>query len=331
MTADLIYPYRTLVGDGITTTPKGIFEKRPDGSIDAQNIADTLTMTVVCDVDLGDVAGCLSTGEQAESACTIILVAQSITSRRREVISQASTAPRVSFDLDLPRNQHRGLVELTARVVRCVRNPKPDIAKAGEEGEVIGEAAPIRIHFDEPQTAPGASLNVEWRDFGSDPSLSGQVDHLFALEDAEPPTILLNSTIHMLYPILTNNGTRGRHAKIRDAVFMQIAHQVWTSLLGDASSSALKSRGDLVASGRSPDADEVLDDVGGWRAAILRDWACDLTNEDDEDQALEGLVDELAEGLGRLLISAIPAAIQSRLNTMKAYKGLVAEMQLIKE
>jgi len=274
---------------------------------------------------------CLASDDELLSSCVVVLIAQSISSRRRDAIGREVVDGQVSFDVDLAKSRHRGLVEVSARIVRAVRHSSPDPARASDEGEVLGESEPIRIHFDEPSTAPGASLDVEWRDFESDDFLNSQKDNLFAIEDSEPPRILLNSNIRMLYEILSNNGPRGRKAKIRESVFAQIVHQVWTSLLGDAASAVVKSSLDFQSSGRSPDAADVLEDVGGWRAAVLKDWAPDLTSESDKDLAIERLVDDLADGLGPLLIGPVPAAIQRRMKTMGAFHGLVAEMNLIKE
>ncbi|MDW3217090.1 MAG: hypothetical protein R8F63_00645 [Acidimicrobiales bacterium] len=318
------------MGDEISVTAvSDELGERPDGSLDAQSVGPIASLRLEVEIDTARLAECLSPGESVRDACSVVLLARSIASRRRDCIERCPVEETTVFDLDLPRARHRGLVELTVRVVRSVDVAEPEPGRAFEIGELLGEADPVRVHFDEPQTAPGASLEVEWRDFASDPKLQDQREHIFALDDAEPPVILLNSGIRMLYEILSNKGPRGRPAKIRDAVFMQIVHQVWTSLLGDAAAAALEAKAELERSGQPPDATAVLDEVGGWRAVVLRDWAPSLTGESDPEQAVDRVVDDLADGLGLLLVNAVPRAIQERLGTRKSYDGLVKEMRLI--
>lgn len=329
MTTSTIFPYRVLVGDEISVGVRSDeLEQRADESWDAQSVDDSAALTIDVHVDVADLEKCLTPGEQPSDACEVVLLLESVSSRRRECVARLPVASQVSFNLDLAKRDHRGLIEISASVVRNVDCEGAQPGRAAAVGDLLGRSAPIRVHFDEPHAAPGSSIEIEWRDFANDAVLAAQEDLLFAIEDSEPPKILLNSGVKLLHDILMSPGVRGRKAKIRDAIFMQIAHQGWSSLLADAASAAFQAYRDLEPAG-DPDADQVFQELGGWRAAILGDWAPWLLSEPEADLASERLIADIADGIGRLVIDAVPRAIQTRLGTRKSFDGLVAEMHLI--
>ena len=316
MTTSTIFPYRVLVGDEISVGVRSDgLEQRADESWDAQTVDDSAALTIDVHVDVADLEKCLTPGEQPSDTCEVVLLLESVSSRRRECVARLPIASQMSFNLDLAKRDHRGLIEISASVVRNVDCEGAQPGRAAEVGDLLGRSAPIRVHF-------------EWRDFANDAVLAAQEDLLFAIEDSEPPKILLNSGVKLFHDILMSPGVRGRKAKIRDAIFMQIAHQGWSSLLADAASAAFQAYRDLEPAG-DPDADQVFQELGGWRAVILEDWAPWLLSEPEADLASESLIADVAEGIGRLVFDAVPLAIQTRLGTRKSFDGLVAEMHLI--
>jgi hypothetical protein len=76
----------------------------------------------------------------------------------------------------------------------------------------------------------------------------------YYLELGEHPKLWLNSDFESLQELLHVEGTVGRHARLRDALFDRIAHAVWTQLFIDA----------LTAAGDSGDP------TFEWQAAALR-------------------------------------------------------------
>jgi len=331
VTASLVYPYRVLVGDEILVNAKSRdLAERPDGSWDAQAAEDSVALQVEVQIDIGRLKECLPTSESPE-VCDLLIVAQSVTSRRRECLVRHPVRRTMAFELELEKKRHRGELNLYVKVVRRSDCSERPAAIAFSSGDFLGEASPIRIHFDEPASAPGAGMRIEWSDFATDTRLERQADHIFALEDQEPPLILLNAGIPRLYEILSSKGAHGRNARVRDAVYMQIVHQVWTSLLGDAISAVHKALNDLHEAGEVAEVDQTFDEVGGWRAAVLRDWAPALIGVADKGQAAEQLLERVGDGVGSVLLADVPRAIQGKVKTRKAYDGLVLQMGLLAE
>lgn len=158
--------------------------------------------------------------------------------------------------------------------------------------------SPERILFDAPnRLPPGGRLDIHWTSFSEgNERLRRDRKHLFALEYTDLPKLLLNEDVPRAKLILSNRGTRGRHPRIRDVTFMQIAHQVWSSLLA-SSLVALRS---VPGSDGDLDANALLEEIPeAWRAAVLRDWARFLFPEmGDQDGAVDRLVEEVRAGHG---------------------------------
>jgi hypothetical protein len=147
--------------------------------------------------------------------------------------------------------------------------------------------------------------------------------HLFALEYAELPRLLLNEDVQSAKVILHSAGTRGRRPRIRDATFMQIAHQAWSSLLA----TSLNELGGAVRDDSTADSASLFNEITEWRAEVLRDWARLLYPEaGDQDTAVTMLIEQVrAPGMEDLLVRRLPYAISQRLETWKGFAGLARE------
>ena len=153
-------------------------------------------------------------------------------------------------------------------------------------------------------------------DFREDPGLPDE--NLFALRLQERPVILLNSGIPFAFGILNSRGTHGAAARIRDAVYAQIVHQVWTSLIGHCFSSVLR-----VA---AEDPSTTLDRLAEWESQVVLDWAVAFyPGEADNAAAVSDLIDELLTSGNTLLIERVADVIQSRMDTVRGFQGLVRE------
>ena len=178
-------------------------------------------------------------------------------------------------------------------------------------GARLGKSEPVRIHFDEPSAAPGNSLEIEWTQFAEDPRTPNQENHIFALdENAATPKILLNSNIERLFDILNSPASSGHTAAVREAIFAQIAHQVWTSLITSALLAADQSKADFIKQGDPFDAESILGNMVDWQQRVLKGWATELVEERDPQHALEILMEQVGDETESVLISQIPVAIQ---------------------
>jgi len=185
------------------------------------------------------------------------------------------------------------------------------------------------VLFDEPHHPPGGKLPVRWEDFSRSDSRwrREHADSLFALDSSEdPPVIQLNSGIPQAYSVLQSHGTRGMKARIRDATYSTIVHQVWSSLLAIA---LAELAGTVVwPEEEHLDPEERLGRMGGWQQSIVRDWSIYLYPDRDPEAALEEVV-SAADDARKMtdVMSRLPNAIQKRLRTGRGFEGLVREAE----
>ncbi len=185
--------------------------------------------------------------------------------------------------------------------------------------------------FDQPPQPPGGQLRVQWEDFGRSTSLwrREHADDLFALDTTgDLPVVFLNSGISQAYVILQSSGTRGPRARIRDATYSMIVHQVWSSPLAIALAELARNT-DFLEEDRL-DPEEGLRQIPGWQQSIVRDWSNYLYPDRDPGSALEDLMLAAGDpGRVRDVMIRLPNAIQSRLRTVRGFEGLVLESESI--
>jgi hypothetical protein len=231
-------------------------------------------------------------------------------------------------ELSLTRKDWRGSLWFDAVLVRRSWNSTASPGYGNGRGTLLAWSDSVRVVFDEPQLPPGSTLELWWESFeeSNDPLRRRHPEHLFALDlSRERPAIVLNKGFSGAVDVLMNENTQGRRARIRDATFYMIAHQVWTSLLGTAFAALQQ------VSSETPDLDprEWLEGLEDWQKRAVRDWSGYIFDEEDDiETALDRLLHEArtSDGVSNLM-TRLPSAIQHRLRTYRGFASLVAGIQ----
>lgn len=325
MTVSRFYPYAT-VPEGVQLQLRTVEPSTAvadDGSLwAADDELAEVHLELAVSVDESVIEKVLPPHERQDPCTRLVLVARNTEGRRRQAFDVPDDGV---VCLDLARDEWVGLVELYATVARSQAAPSPTDGYASHSGALLAWSNPLHLRFDEPTERSGDLLPVRWVRFTELPDLQTRSRHLFALNPQNPPELLLNADVLELRAVLDSKGTHGAKARIRDAVFMQLAHQVWTSLLVTALAS-------LTAQADSSDedpGDELLDDLAPWEAAVLRRWGAELFPEVEGDSVIPILVETAASSnASELFIVRIPNAIQKRVQSYKAFEGLVKDTGL---
>jgi hypothetical protein len=295
---------------------------RTDNTLDAySDVSGAFTLTLTVKVDREGLTACLPTGAGDLNSLVEICVASRSTLSRSRVEVAAGPPEDAVYEVPLDRAQHMGRVDLVV-VARLRKGLEPTPGFAHLKGSTLAQRIVAGIWFDEPPTFSGDSLDIRWVDFDAD-TPTGKLlhdGHIFAIELKDRPVILLNEaeSVSPLRAVLENRGTHGRMARARDAVFQQIVHQAWTSIIGHCFLEVLQ-YGD-------EDAETVLDGLGDWQAAVIRAWGRDFVPEEqDIEAAAKTLIDRVREPGNEMLLVAAPALIQERFQTMKGFLGLAKE------
>lgn len=289
---------------------------RSDGTWEAYSTGvEAARMQIRWSVDMSALEGVLPEGEAVAEQAEGLVVVRSKLSRRREVVARVDLQAPKPVELHLAVDDHTGEVGVEFQIVRSRRRREaPGFADL--LGAVLAQQHAGSLWFDEPKAPTGRSIDITWTDFNESPTLPDQ--NLFALRLADRPMIYLNSGIPLAYEILNSKGTHGAAARIRDAVFSQVVHQVWTSLLGHCFMSVLR-----VA---HEDPSSTLDRLATWESEVLQEWAPHFKiSEPDTDSAVRALISDLLTTGSTLLIEAVGDVVQSRMETVKGFNGLVRE------
>jgi hypothetical protein len=256
----------------------------------------------------------LPPGELVEDAVRLVVVGRGISSRRRAVLASAPIGAE-ELQLEFGCSQFTGRFDLTGFIIRD-RGCRAVDGYAHLAGSVLAEVPVAALWFDEPPTPTGTGIETRWVDFREDDSLPD--GNLFALRLEERPVILLNSGIPAAYAVLSSKGTHGAAARIRDAVFAQIIHQVWSSLIGHCFLDVLRVGPE--------DPDTALERLNSWEAQVIEDWALDFVPvEQDRVAATRILVQRILTSGSNVLLELMPDVIQTRIDTLKGFQGLVKE------
>jgi hypothetical protein len=329
MSSETFYPYAT-VAEGIAQTIEmadpGV-RPRADGSWDASNpLLDEVVGRITLEMAEDLLETVLPPSERRRPPVQILITALSLESRRREAQAftwaQATGGP---LGLTLPRSMWAGTVAVQSVLVRMRDLATPVDGYAAATTSRLAWSAVAKIAFDEPrELPPGARLNIRWTRFGEGNEwLQRCRSQLFAVEYGELPQLLLNEDVPSLKLILSSTGTRGRRPRIRDAVFTQIAHQTWSSLL----MSSLTELATVVGEDPEQDTGTVLGELTAWRSGVLQDWAKWLFPEaGDQETAVASMVDAVrTPSMEDLSLRRMPYAISQRLETWKGFIGLSRE------
>ena len=332
MTRETIYPYRTFaeilrlslepLQDSVEVTESGdalAYGLDPD--------VPRLDLSVEVVVPDHLLEALVPPEEHDDMPVVVELLGESITSRRRAAWHLAST-DRSNFTtiVELDRNDYRGtlLLEAVAIRTRAAAPAMPEFAP--DVGSRLAWSAPLKVHFDEPAERVGHHLEVTWTSFSQgDPWLRRHAASLFAIRPTDPPVLLLNEdAMPGVRPVLDSRGTTGIRARARDATFNMIVHQVWSSLIAEAVH-------DLSVSVTVDDEDMQTEDplasLPAFQAGVLHLWAPLLFPEGNRADALTELLAVLRSGnSAEILLRRLPNAIQERMQTPGALRGLIREM-----
>ncbi len=329
MNPDRFYPYRTAADEiRLEIDPEGAdLPRGSDGSILAfADDGETVGVHISIAIPDSVFDKVVAPAERGNPPLDLQLLYQSVESRKRCVLSLPGDGVHEGR-LILRRRDWRGAVEMRAVLVRTADVDHGLAGYAGARGSLVAWSAPRRVVFDEPLQPPGGQLRVRWEKFSTSPSRwrREHADNLFALDTTgDLPVVFLNSAVSQAYPVLQSSGTRGRRARIRDATYSMIVHQVWSSLLAIALAELAQSMS--LSEEESLDPETRLEQIPTWQQSILRDWSTYLYPDRDPESALEELVS--AGGDARKtgdVMSRLPNAIQKRLRTVRGFEGMVRE------
>lgn len=329
MAVQRFYPHR-IAREGalqlkVSDLPTELIEHR-ERSIDAYtHHPEEVTLPFELSVDVRALAATRPESESSLDEIGLGLKIMSNSGRQRYLKYLPQGIDTSSYELVLRREDWFGPVDI--HLVAVLRSEASPVAGyASDKGALLGWSEPLRLMLDEQFAPPSGGLDIEWFKFTEYSTLNDQ--HLFAMQASgkSGPRLLLNSDFPQAYGVLTSRGTRGAQARIRDATYMQIAHQGWSSLLGAAYGGLREACQNGEGGGESP-----MEELLPWQAAVLRDWALYLFPEEtDPEGALEKLVDSADEGEYQdVLVNRLPSAINQRLRTGSAFEGLVRDARLI--
>lgn len=323
MTVSRFYPYQT-APEGVAlrvASSDPTTASADDGSLRATDQElDELILELELSVSDATYEKVLPPSASPIEDTNLVVIARSTESRRREAYQVGDDG---SVVLALKRNEWVGLVELFGALVRS-RDASDSTGFAMHRGALIAWSDVVSLRFDEPPDRRGDNLPVTWIKFSERPDLRSNLEHLFAVDPGNPPELLLNSDVDQLSEVLDNKGTHGVKPRIRDAVFMQIAHQVWTSLLSTALASMEDQAAPAMATG-----EEVLEELAPWEAAVIRRWASDLFPGQDAESLLDVVLEEVTgPNVSELHLVRIPRAVQKKMETYKSFDGLVKDTGL---
>ena len=320
-----LYPYRVSARPTVLRVGRPGEPQRPAPiTIGAEN--DDVVLEL--EVRLPDDAGSLVPAGVGSDILRPIVRVSSRDSQSREPVSLEPDDGRWTGTVKLARHRWFGRVELEAVVV-LDRDIERVAGHASVAGSVVARSDAVTVVFDELRsTAQGRTLTVEWISFSDGNEwVRTHADQLFALQPSDPPILWLNTDVPGSYALLSARGTRGPRARLRDAVFVQIAHQVWTSLL----TVAFTRLGDTAAaSGAVSEPADLLADLSGWYGEALEEWLSDLYLGDPLETAVDRLVDDVRSPLSdELLLQRVPSAVQRFVGSAPKFAGMLKEQRLL--
>jgi hypothetical protein len=322
MTTHRFYPYET-GPERILLSVDPVDADIPRGGDGAlllyQTDLEKVTLQVTAAVPQELFEELLPRAEARQPPAEVRLVCQSIESRRR--VAHALPGDGVhEAKIPFKRSDWTGLAELQAFLVRTKPNARQPEGFAADRGSALAWSRPFRLLFDEPPPHPGQHLDIQWESFraSGDPWRRRNADQLFGLDTSrDPPILFLNRDFTGAYRVLNSDAPHGKVARVRDATYFMLAHQVWSSLIAIT----------LAAIAPSNDDDMTVEDklagIKDWQAGIVRDWSRYLYPDLDSQTALERLVGaagdmiRTGEVMGRL-----GNAIQSRFSSHIGFQQL---------
>ncbi len=140
-------------------------------------------------------------------------------------------AGRHRTGLAIDRNEVRRNAELQAYLVRAAAAEKPTAGYAWVAGARLADARSWDIRCEPRPVPPGRFLDVRYRSFREDEVLAPFHANVYHLQlDDEQPVLWVNADHGQLTPILSDKGSTGKRARLREVFYDLIAQGVWTQL-----------------------------------------------------------------------------------------------------
>lgn len=329
----IFYPYRTAPERVLlrVEAPDHALATGPDGALVLAGLPEEqirlVAQVMISGATLKEV---LPPAERKAPPIRVLLRWKNIEGRQRDAV-ELTGSEVYEHPILLDRQKWTGTVEFQAVVVRKTRATETTSLEFGTEvGALLSWSGEVRVHLQDPPQPPGDFMEVVWVRFDQEARFARYESHLFALETRGPrPCLLLNAAYPGAHTILSNTARTGSVARVRDATYAMIVHQVWTSLL----SSALMTLGSVAVErtrsapdGGSPA--ELLAELVPWQRNVLQEWAPDLMDERNRETALTRLIHVTTQRdqLDELLVRRLPTVVQERNRTWRSLEGLIREI-----
>lgn len=189
--------------------------------------------------------------DESTAALALAIVWRCEGTRLRRALRVALDEPR--FALELAYDDLDGDVLLVAQLVRATEGTSRRHARG--QGAWLGGSAEWTLASRAEPPRDGRFLEVQYQRFSEDATLAALGPVLYRLEvDDDEPKLWLNSDHTRAAAVLSERGTRGVRARLRETIYDRIACGVWTQLFVHA----VAARDDEV---RAPWHDAVLDEL----------------------------------------------------------------------
>jgi hypothetical protein len=212
----------------------------------------------------------------------------------------------------LDREGFFGSVALSFLLVRTAASQVVASGWALDRGARLASARAWEVRFEAVAAPRGEYLDIREEDFAQvgAPQFP-QPDAMYQLDcDGESVTLWLNSANARIASVLHSEGSVGRRARLRDAVFDRIYAAVWFRLF-------LRAATDVVRLGETP---------YPWQAAVLQKWLPKLYPHClDHESRIAALSNDTRDGDWSTLLSRLDLLIQKENQAAHVYEMLVEE------
>lgn len=170
--------------------------------------------------------------EDLDSATEAVLLLRSSDSRKRNLLFRGDlTKEEYEFEIELNRNDFRGKVELTPKVVRT-RACEVDGDYASKKGQVIADGNEHTVRFDKDEEVATDYLLSKWRDFEElNKDVHKHMMYFLDFSEPENPILYLNETSEMLKSVYNSKASNNLDARLRDVFIDAVYQPVWYNLI----------------------------------------------------------------------------------------------------
>lgn len=226
----------------------------------------------------------LPEAERATAPIRLLLAARCPDTRLRvgHTIADGGLGPGTfPASMQLRRADLSGTMELVAYLVRAENAKVPAPGLAASQGARLASARPWEIRIDRKRASAGHYLDIRYQRFSLEESIPKcDRSNLYRLEcDQETPVLWINSDHQAIAGIMEVAGSVGRHARLREVLYDQIAPSIWTQLF-------FRSAYHIVDAGEA---------VYDWEEGVLSELLKHMYPEVGDEQRLDKLRNEYAD------------------------------------